>query len=88
MFYDAHLDLGYIVYWKRYGGETDVINKYFYDDFVAGGLKLVIAAIYIDDIFLPDMGLKMAFREIAALMEEIEENPDRYFLVVTKEDLA
>ena len=88
MFFDAHLDLGYFVYWKRYLGETDVINRYYYDDFKAGGLKLVVAALYIDDIFLPDMGLKMALREFVALSEEIEQNPDRYMLVKDKRDLT
>ncbi len=81
MFFDAHLDLGYFVYWKRYLGERNVINRYYYDDFKKGGLKLVIAALYIDDLFLPDLGLKMALREYNALAEEIEENLDRYMLV-------
>ncbi|MBN2259548.1 MAG: membrane dipeptidase [Clostridiales bacterium] len=87
MYFDAHLDLGYYVYWKRYLGEKEVINRHYYDDFVGGGMKLVIAAIYIDDIFLPDMGLKMAIREINALLEEIEESMDRYMLIKCKEDL-
>lgn len=87
MLFDAHLDLGYFVYWKKYLGEKDIINRYYYDDFIKGGLKLVIAAIYIDDIFLPDMGLKMALKELNALRAEIEEHSDKYFLVTSKEDL-
>lgn len=87
MFFDAHLDLGYFVYWKRHFGETHVMDRYYLDEFRRGGLKLVIAAIYIDTVFLPDMGLKMALRECDALREEIADSPQHYRLITNRADL-
>lgn len=73
---DAHFDLGAIVYGRRFYGESDILKRHFYESFRAGGLTAVVAAIYIDDRFLPEMGLRLALGQIEALTEEVEANGD------------
>jgi membrane dipeptidase len=73
---DAHLDLGAIVYEGKRRGETRVIEEHFLGPFKAAGIKLVVGAIFVDDIYLPEKALRVAVNQVEDVLEEIEESSD------------
>ena len=84
---DTHLDLAGEIYNRHLAGEKDVIKNRYLDNFKKGGFNIVVSSLFIDDIFLPEMGLRMALGEISALMEDIESCRGEVVLVKTKEQL-
>ncbi|MEA3424544.1 MAG: membrane dipeptidase [Bacillota bacterium] len=84
---DSHLDLGAIINKYRKNGETKILNKYFLDDFKSASFNLIIAAIFIESEFLPDMALKMALRQIEAIYEDVSECSENFFIVKDEDDL-
>jgi len=46
--FDAHLDLGGIIYNNRVKGKKEVLNELFLEDFRKIGVKFVIAAIFVE----------------------------------------
>ena len=71
---DAHFDLLSDVAVKRMNGEKHVIEREYLPDLRAGGVTALVASLYVDDIYLPEMGLKMALSQIASLHREAEES--------------
>jgi membrane dipeptidase len=72
---DAHFDLPLDVAMRRERGERRVIETSYIEDFRAGGVDLVVGAIFIHDYFLPEMGLRRALDQITYIHEELEESP-------------
>ncbi len=72
---DAHFDLLPLVLEKRLEGRTKVIETDYLPQFRAGGVDLVISSIFIGNDFLPEMALRRALDQIAALQAELEESP-------------
>ncbi len=72
---DAHFDLPLDVAMRRERGEKKVIETSYLDDFRAGGVDLIVSAMFIHDYFLPEMGLRKALDQISHLHEEINESP-------------
>lgn len=70
---DLHFDLLMDLYEKRH--RTGVLAGDYLDDFRAGGIGVVAAAIYIEDRYLPEMGLRVALDQIALLYEEVARTP-------------
>ena len=68
-------------------GEREIIKNYFLENFKKGGFNLIISSLFMDDIFLPEMALRVALGQIRALMEDIEDCDGEVILVKTKEDL-
>ncbi|MEE4166240.1 MAG: dipeptidase [Desulfocapsaceae bacterium] len=75
---DAHFDLTYDVANRRERGEKKVIERSYLETFRAGGFDLIVSAIFIHDLFLPEMGLRRALDQISCLHQEIEETPGAF----------
>jgi len=65
---DMHFDLPMDLYEKRQRGE--VLEAEFLPEFEAGNISVVGAAIYIEDRYLPEAGLRVALDQIARLYAE------------------
>ncbi|MDW7667626.1 MAG: membrane dipeptidase [Bacillota bacterium] len=83
---DAHLDLGAIVFERKRKGEKNIIKNHFLNSFKKAGLNFVVGDIYVDDIYIPELALRVALDQIVELTEEIE-NTDELMLITRKEDL-
>lgn len=84
---DGHFDLLMDVSRKRDLGYKKVIETDHLPEFVEGGINIVVASIYVEDAFLPEMGLKKALDQISALYAEIDESPDKIMLCMTYDDI-
>src|ERR1700751_6361682 len=65
---DMHFDLLMDLYEKRQ--RRDVLETEFLPEFETGNVSVVGAAIYIEDRYLPDAGLRVALDQIARLYAE------------------
>ena len=65
---DMHFDLPMDLYEKRQ--RRDVLETEFFPEFEAGNISVVGAAIYIEDRYLPEAGLRVALDQIARLYAE------------------
>ena len=77
---DAHFDLLAEVAHRRNRGERQVIENRYLDGFQAGGMNLIVAPVYVENIFLPEMGLRKALSQISHLHAEIGESPGLFRL--------
>lgn len=84
---DAHFDLLTHVDMKRGLGYKKVIETEFLPDFKEGGVDVIVCSLYIETMFLPEMGLKKALDQISALYAEIDESPDKIMLCRTYDDI-
>src|SRR6184192_1184625 len=69
---DMHFDLSMDLYEKR--GRSNVLATEFLPEFEAGGMRIIGAAIYIEDRYLPGRGLQVALGQIARLYTEAEQS--------------
>ncbi len=67
---DMHFDLPMDLYEKR--AQSNVLANEFLPEFEAGGAKIIGAALYIEDRYLPERGLAVALGQIARLYTEAE----------------
>ena len=72
---DAHFDLTYEVANLRERGRNKVVENIYLPNLKMGGFDLIVSAIFIHDIFLPEMGLRKALEQISWLHEELAESP-------------
>lgn len=84
---DTHLDLAGEIYNRYIAGEKEVIKNYYLKNFKQGGFRLIISSLYINDLYLPEMALRVALGQIRALIEDVEFCQGEVILVKTKEDL-
>jgi membrane dipeptidase len=75
---DAHFDLTYEVANRRERGRKKVFETSYLQDFRSGGVDLIVSAIFINDFFLPEMGLRKALDQISYLLEEGDESPGKF----------
>ena len=83
---DLHLDLPGELFFRHRNGEQDVIRRRYLPVWQKAGICLIGAAVYIEDCFLPEMGLKNALLQIEALREELK-TLDEVCLICGREDL-
>src|SRR6516162_680022 len=69
---DMHFDLPMDLYEKR--GRRNVLETEFLPEFQAGNISVLGAAIYIEDRYLPQNGLRVALDQIARLYAETAES--------------
>lgn len=74
---DMHFDLPMDLFDKR--TRQNVLGTDFLDDLVAGDIGVAGVALYIEDRYLPEMGLRVALDQIARLYLEIDSS-DRFAL--------
>jgi len=84
---DSHLDLAGEIYNRNKAGEKEIIKNYYLENFKKGGFNLIISSLYIDDLFLPEMALRIALGQIRALIEDVESCHGQVMLVKSREDL-
>ena len=71
---DAHFDLPFEVANQHVRGNRQVIENQYLEGFRSGGFNLIVSAIFIENIFLPEMGLRKALDQISYLHEELDES--------------
>ncbi|MFP4349645.1 MAG: dipeptidase [Desulfococcaceae bacterium] len=77
---DAHFDLTHEVANRRERGAKRVVETDYLPGFLAGGVDLIVSAIFVHDWFLPEMGLRKALDQVACLHREMDETPGRFRL--------
>jgi membrane dipeptidase len=69
---DLHFDMPMDLYEKR--ERTNVLTTDYLSELEAGGIGVLGTAIYIEDRYLPEMGLRVALDQIARLYAEAEQD--------------
>jgi membrane dipeptidase len=82
---DLHFDLLMDLYEKR--SRANVLSTDFLPEFEAGGIGVVGAAIYIEDRYLPEMGLRVGLGQIARLYAEAG-NSERFAICKNYSDIV
>ncbi len=72
---DAHFDLTYDIANHRERGGKEVIKRHYLKQLRSGGFDLIVSAMFIDDLFLPEMGLRRALDQVSFLHDEMDETP-------------
>ncbi|OMC88463.1 membrane dipeptidase [Viridibacillus sp. FSL H7-0596] len=84
---DGHSDLLSDVQIQREKGRRKVIETDYYERLAAGGVNIIVAALYVDSSFLPEMGLRKALGQISYLYEEVQESPEKLMICYNGEDM-
>src|SRR3984893_1420146 len=77
---DLHFDLLIDLYEKR--NQPGVLISHFLPEFEAGDMGVIGVAIYVEDRYLPELGLRVALDQIARLYAEVEQT-DRFAICKT-----
>ena len=83
---DAHYDLGLVLFNRDQLGETEVIKNRILPMWQASNVKFVIAAIFIEDHFLPENGLRNALNQISLIKEEVK-NLSNVIMIESSSDI-
>src|ERR1043165_5022467 len=81
---DFHFDLLIDLYEKR--DRPGVLVSHFLPEFEAGGITVLGVAIYVEDRYLPEMGLRVALDQVARLYAEVEQT-DRFAICRTFQEI-
>src|ERR1043165_8095529 len=81
---DLHFDLPMDLYEKR--ARPDMLSSHYLPEFEAGNIGVVGAALYVEDRYLPEMGLRVALDQVAQLYSEVE-NSDRFAICRTNQEI-
>lgn len=81
---DLHFDLPMDLYEKR--GRQDVLATDFLPDLEAGDIGIVGVALYLEDRYLPEMGLRVALDQIARLYAEVDQS-DRFAICKSHQEI-
>jgi membrane dipeptidase len=84
---DAHFDLPWDVANQRDRGQERVVASQYLERFRAGGFNLIVSAIFIENFFLPEMGLRRALDQIGHLAEELDDLSESVVLCRRMEDI-
>src|SRR5687768_1091541 len=68
---DLHSDLPLGLLKRRFDGQNGSLRTEWLPRLRAGGVRVVVCAVYIDSIFLPEGALRRAVQLVDALLEEI-----------------
>jgi membrane dipeptidase len=82
---DLHFDLPLDLYEKR--ARQGVLVTDFLPDLEAGDMGVVGVALYVDDRYLPEMGLRVALDQIARLYAEVDQS-DRFAICKSKQEIS
>ena len=84
---DLHSDLPLALLQRRFEGVTGSLRTEWLPGLRAGGVDVVICAVYIDSVYLPEGALRRAVQLVDALLEEIAACPDEIELALTGADI-
>ena len=82
---DMHFDLPLDLYEKR--NEPGALVSHYLPEFEAGNIGVVGAALYVEDRYLPEMGLRVALDEIAQLYAEVDRARDHFAVCKTSDEI-
>jgi membrane dipeptidase len=82
---DMHFDLPMDLYEKR--NQPEVLTLHYLPEFEAGNIGVIGAGLYVEDRYLPEMGLRVAVDQIACLYVEVEQT-DRFAICKTSTEIA
>lgn len=74
---DAHFDLLMDVSAQRGFGKRKVIEENYLPSIQKGKVDTIVVAIFVENSYLPEMGLRKALQQISALHAEVSESPDK-----------
>lgn len=84
---DAHLDLALEIFNRVELGEKDIIKNHYLNIFKEAGLNIIVTSIFIENTYLPEMGLRIALDQISMLINDLKTVSDQIILIKTKDDL-
>jgi membrane dipeptidase len=84
---DAHFDILMDVTMQRERGRSKVIEVDHLPSFLEGGVDIIVASIFVDGSFLPEMGLRKALNQVSALYQEVSESPDKIMICKSYADV-
>jgi membrane dipeptidase len=84
---DGHFDILMDVAIQREKGRKKVIETDYWSRFKEGGIDIIVAAIFLDSGFLPEMALRKALNQVSALYEEVQESPDKLMICRNSDDM-
>lgn len=73
---DAHFDMPMEILERSLRDEKDIFRRYHRQNLRRGGIDCLVGALYVNSIWLPEMGLRCALDQISALMAEVESCPE------------
>ncbi len=85
--FDAHSDLPFRVIRKREAGRRAVVAEDFLPAMRAGGITARVAAVYVDDVYLPEMALHRALAVLSEVYADVAESDD-VELATTADDVS
>jgi membrane dipeptidase len=84
---DLHSDLPLGLLKRRFDGQEGSLRSEWLPRLRAGGVRVVVCAVYIDSIYLPEGALRRAVQLVDALLEEIAACRDEIELALTGADV-
>src|SRR5437764_12623350 len=81
---DVHFDLPLDLYEKR--NHPGALVSHYLPEFEAGNIGVVGSALYVEDRYLPEMGLRVALDQVARLYAEVDAT-DRFAICKTSEGI-
>jgi membrane dipeptidase len=85
---DLHNDLALAIAKRRYDGCYDSLRTYWLPRLRSGGVRVVVAPIFISDVYLPDGALRHAFQVVDGLYQEIADNAGEIELALSVADIT
>ena len=70
---DMHFDMLMDLFEKRH--RQGVLETDYFPDLQAGNIGVLTVAIYVSDLYLPEMGLRVALDQVARLYAELDQSP-------------
>jgi membrane dipeptidase len=83
---DLHFDLPMDLYEKR--ARPGTLVSHYLPEFEEGNIGVLGVAIYIEDRYLPEMGLRVALDQVARLYAEVDAASDRFAICRTFDEIA
>ncbi len=77
---DCHHDIGMDIAQRHLRGEHGALTGEWSARLARGGVKVQVLPVFIDDIFLPGLGLREILRMLEALLSELEAGSERFAL--------
>jgi membrane dipeptidase len=84
---DGHYDLGITLFNYKMMGEKNPLKDKVLGNWKRNNIKLIIAAIFIDDEFLPEQALVNALDQINIIYDEVKKNSELVMIIKSKEDM-
>jgi len=85
---NLHDDFPLIIAKERFEGVYDSLRRYWLPNFRAGGVNVVLGAIFTPTVYVPDGALRHACWVLDALITEVEENLDQIEIARSVTDIG